>query len=327
MRRKAVSELDLGESPWVRSARLVGPLFRWAGGKSRFLQTQSALLPSFSGRYFEPFAGGLSVYFHYVRNSSSPFSAVIGDLNLKLIRCYKEVASDPGGVSDRIEVLVAGYNTAKDKEAFYYDVREQHNRISPQSDAARFIFLMAAGWNGVYRNNSKGDFNVPHGSVKSLRVPDREQLEAVSLVFKMADIRARSWEATINTARDGDFVFLDPPYISSERKDLYDRANQFSIADQHRLARTLVDLQDRGVDFVLTNSADSSTQEMYRDLGLSVRVISVLRSVSGNASSREQDTEVVVTPNHDWRAMRDSEMAAVLRFRAMSRARKATNDN
>ncbi len=318
-----VSELDLGESPWTKSARLVGPLFRWAGGKQRFLQTQSSLLPKFSGRYFEPFAGGLSVYFHYVRNSSSPFQAVIGDLNLKLIRCYKEVASDPDGVADRLEILVAGYTAAKDKEAFYYDVREQHNRVSPMSDAARFIFLMAAGWNGVYRNNSKGDFNVPHGSVKSLRVPGREQLNAVSLVFGMADIRARSWEATINTARAGDFVFLDPPYMSSERRDLYERANQFSSSDQERLAKSLVQLQDRGVNFVLTNSADTNTQDMYRDLGLSVRVITVLRSVSGQVASREQDTEVVVTPNFDLRATQDSEMAAVLRFRAMSRARKA----
>jgi DNA adenine methylase len=321
------AELDLGESPWARSARLVGPLFRWAGGKQRFLQSNSSLLPPFSGRYFEPFAGGLSVYFHYVRNSKEPFSAVIGDLNLKLIRCYKEVTSDPDGVSDRIEVLVAGYNAARDKESFYYDVREQHNRVSPQADAARFIFLMAAGWNGVYRNNSKGNFNVPHGAVKSLKVPDRAQLRAVSLVFGMADIRARSWEATINTAREGDFVFLDPPYMASERKDLYDRANQFTVSHQERLAKALVQLQDRGVDFVLTNSADASTQSMYRDLGLSVRIISVLRSVSGNVASREQDTEVVVTPNHEWRTMRENEIAAVLRFRAMSKARKVHHDH
>jgi DNA adenine methylase len=295
-----LTELELAESPWSRSARLVSPLFRWAGGKQRFLWHHKQRLPSFEGRYFEPFAGGLSVYFHYVSVAPRPFSASIGDINLRLIRCYKEVAGDPDGVADRLEALVAGYEASANREAFYYDVREQHNRMSPRADAARFIFLMAAGWNGVYRSNSSGEFNVPHGSVKSLRVPTREQLLAVALVFGMADIRARSWEGTISTARPGDFVFLDPPYGIAGRRDLYDRSQQFLRADQTKLAHALVDLQRRGVDFMLTNSADPELELLYRSLGLRVDTISVMRSVSAHVDSRESDAEVIVTPNRDW---------------------------
>ncbi len=316
---KTYPELDLGESLWSQSARMVVPLFRWAGGKQRFLWEHRKRLPNFSGRYFEPFAGGLSVYFHYVRSSPEPFQAVIGDVNLRLIRCYKEVHSDPDGVADRLVSLNAGYTAAEDKSAFYYDVREQHNLVSPRADAARFIFLMAAGWNGVYRTNQKGGFNVPHGAPKSLKLPSREELRAVATVFSMADIRARSWEATINTARRGDFVFLDPPYGASNRKDLYERSNQFTSADQLKLAETLLELQERGVDFLLTNSADESTMSLYLDRGLSVTVIDAVRSISGVTEARTVDTEILVTPNFHAAEHRQSNLLSELKLRSLKR--------
>jgi DNA adenine methylase len=182
---------------------------------------------------------------------------------------------------------------------------------------------MAAGWNGVYRSNQKGDFNVPHGSVKSIKVPDREHLRAVATVFKMADIRARSWEATISTARPGDFVFLDPPYEASDRNDLYERGNQFTTYDQMKLAETLVSLQNRGIDFLLTNSAGKSTQEMYRDLGLQVQVIEARRSVSGQVESREVDTEVVVRPNFEATSRKKQRVATMIRIRNISGGRSS----
>lgn len=324
--RDRALELDLGESPWSRSARLVGPLFRWAGGKQRFLWHNKNLLPSFTGRYFEPFAGGLSVYFHYVQNSAKPFSAVIGDTNLRLIRCYKEVAADPEGVADRLEALAAAYAVSADKDSFYYDVREQHNRISPRSDAARFIFLMAAGWNGVYRSNTRGEFNVPHGSVKSLRIPDRDQLNAVALVFQLADIRARSWEGTINTAKPGDFIFFDPPYLTENRRDLYERGNQFGHDDHAKLADALSSLQSRGVDFLLTNGFERELEQMYRDLGLRVTTIDVQRSISGNVEGRETQYELVVTPNNSWDENIQNELALKLRIKNMNQRNGRGND-
>jgi len=317
--RNMSPELDLGESLWSQSARVVVPLFRWAGGKQRFLWDHREKLPNLSGRYFEPFAGGLSVYFHYVRSSPEPFRAVIGDVNLRLIRCYKEVQSDPDGVADRLVSLDAGYAASKDKATFYYDVREQHNLVSPRSDAARFIFLMAAGWNGVYRTNQKGAFNVPHGSPKLLKLPSREELRAVATVFAMADIRARSWEATINTARRGDFVFLDPPYGASTRRDLYERSNQFTTDDQSKLAETLVELQERGVDFLLTNSADESTMCLYLDRGLRVTMIDALRSISGVTESRAVDTEIIVTPNFHAAEHRQTNLLSELKLRSLKR--------
>jgi len=322
---KNLSQLDLGESLWSQSSRLVAPLFRWAGGKQRFLWDHRNRFPNFEGRYFEPFAGGLSVYFHYVRTSQTPFKAVIGDVNLRLIRCYKEVFVDPDGVADRLTSLEAGYVAAEDKANFFYDVREQHNLMSPRADAARFIFLMAAGWNGVYRTNQKGGFNVPHGAPKSLKLPTRETLNAVATVFATADIRARSWEATINTARHGDFVFLDPPYGGSSRQDLYERSNQFLVEDQVKLAKALLELQDRGVDFLLTNSADEVTKAIYSDLGLNVSIIGALRSVSRVVESRAVDSEIIVTPNLRAAEHRQEDLLSELRLRSMKQGGKKSD--
>lgn len=297
----------------------MAPLFRWAGGKQRFLVNHRKLLPTFEGRYFEPFAGGLSVYFHYVQSSPAPFRAVIGDTNLRLIRCYKEVAADPDGVADRLEALEAGYHAAPKKDDFYYDVREQHNRVSPRSDAARFIFLMAAGWNGVYRSNTRGEFNVPHGSVKSLKIPDREHLRSVALVFQLADIRARSWEGTLNSAQPGDFIFLDPPYLGSGRRDLYDRGQQFQWEDQVKLADCLASFQNRGIDFVLTNGFDAELEAVYRERGLNVAIVDALRSISANAESRETDAELVVTPNREWSRNLQMDLETKLKIQNLNR--------
>lgn len=277
----------------------MAPLFRWAGGKQRFLWDHRELLPSFSGRYFEPFAGGLSIYFHYVRDSLTPFQAIIGDVNLRLVRTYTEIKKDPSGVVERLAILRAGYDAATDKSAFYYDVRETHNSRSPKSDAARFIFLMAAGWNGVFRLNNRGQFNVPHGSPRSLKLPSIEQLHATSTVFQTADIRATSWESTIHSAQPGDFVFLDPPYGVASRKDLYGRKDAFGWSDQLKLAAALGDLQRRGVNFLLTNSAEPQLVDAYQRQGLNVRVIEAQRSIAASADSRGSEKELIVTPNAD----------------------------
>ena len=305
--------LDLGESPWSRSQRLVAPLFRWAGGKQRFLWENRFRLPAFEGTYFEPFAGGLSIYFHYVRTSPRPFNAVIGDTNLRLIRCYSEVKTDPEAVIDRLHTLVAGYEAALDKEAFYYDVRSSHNSRSPAPDAARFIFLMAAGWNGVFRVNRRGDFNVPHGGVRGLKVPTDEQILAVSTVFQAAELRATSWETTINAAVPGDFIFLDPPYGSESRRDLYLTGENFGLADQERLALQLGELQRRGVDFLLTNSVDPVLVELYEAQNLNIQVISTSRSIAAKSDRRGVEGELIVTPNRDWSVDQNLESDLVLR--------------
>jgi DNA adenine methylase len=152
------------------------------------------------------------VFFHVATESTTPIRAVIADVNLRVMRTYEEVKWEPVLVADRLRQLEAGYIAAEDKVAFYNDVRAQHNRIYPSADAARFIFLMNTAWNGVFRINQSGAFNVPHGAPKGvLKLPTELDLRAVSAALENARLRTQSWETGITEMSSGDFAFFDPP--------------------------------------------------------------------------------------------------------------------
>ncbi len=284
-----------GEESTVALAR---PLFRWAGGKQRFLWEHRERIPANFNTYHEPFGGGLSVFFHVAARAGVPVPAVLADVNLRVIRTYEEVKWEPEAVADKLRQLEAGYNAATDKVAFYLDVRTQHNRTYPRADAARFIFLMNVAWNGVFRINQSGAFNVPHGKLKGdLRLPSYDEVKAASTALSGARLRAQSWESGINEMKSGDFAFFDPPYFhDDDRRDLYERNRVFTFNDQVRLADSLVDLKQRGVDFLLTNAGRPQMIELYRDRGLRVEVIEVQRSISSKAHGRGREGELIVTP-------------------------------
>ncbi|XP_018402042.1 PREDICTED: modification methylase DpnIIA-like [Cyphomyrmex costatus] len=297
-----MTNLETDQNPaddgWACWATLARPLFKWAGGKQRFLWEHRERIPEGFNTYHEPFGGGLSVFFHVAARSSSPVKAVLADVNLRVIRTYEEVKWEPDVVSDRLRQLEAGYNVATDKVAFYLDVRAQHNRTYPRPDAARFIFLMKVAWNGVFRINQAGSFNVPHGNLKAaLRLPSLEEVTGVSVALSQSRLRAQSWETGLNDMQPGDFAFFDPPYFHDDnRRDLYERNRVFTFSDQIRLADALVDLKQRGVDFLLTNSARPQMIQLYRDRGLRVEEIEVHRSISSKTQGRGREGELVVTP-------------------------------
>lgn len=285
---------------WLTWAPQAKPLFKWAGGKQRFLWDNRHRLPESFNTYHEPFAGGLSVFFHLAATSAVPINAVVADVNLRIVRTYEEVKWEPEGVSDRLMQLETAFNAATDKVSFYNDVRAQHNRKFPTSDAARFIFLMNTCWNGVFRINQSGHFNVPIGQLKGeLKLPSPDHIYAVSTVLQHARIRAQSWESGLTAISPGDFVFFDPPYFHSDgRRDLYEKNKFFGARDQAKLADALVELQNRDVEFVLTNSAYEIMINLYRERGLAVEVISAHRSISSKLATRGKEDELVVTPGN-----------------------------
>lgn len=283
---------------WKRFAPGAKPLFRWAGGKQRFLWDNRDRIPSTFGTYHEPFGGGLSVFFHVAARSQHPVEAVLADVNLRVVRTYEDVKWEPLAVADRLRQLEAGYNAANDKGEFYLDVRQQHNRTYPRADAARFIFLMCTAWNGVFRINQAGGFNVPHGAPKGrLVLPSESDILAVSVALSRARLRAQSWESGLNDMQPGDFVFFDPPYFhDDDRRDLYERNRVFTYRDHVRLADALADLKRRKVDFLLTNSARPQMVKLYKSRGLHVEEIDAHRSISSKVSVRGREGELVVTP-------------------------------
>ena len=290
---------QLGDDDWQKWAYQAAPLFRWAGGKRRFILANSNKFPSFTGNYHEPFAGSLAVYFWLASRSETPLTARLSDVNIRLIRTFQEVKHEPEKVWESLNALIHGFSKTSNPSDFYYRVRDDFNSTKPKGDAARFMFLMATGWNGVYRTNSQGGFNVPFGNLeKAPRFPDKDDIHTASLVLQFADLRACSWETSLNAASSGDFVFLDPPYLIENQKDsnIYEKGNAFSLADHEKLAHELVNLRERGVDFMLTNSLSDSMVTLYRDLRLGVEIVNSRRSINSKTDERGHEGELIITP-------------------------------
>jgi DNA adenine methylase len=256
------------------------------------------VLPRFDGQYYEPFLGGGSVFFHLIRSEVRPFQAWLGDQNLQLVRAFNDIRNSVDGVIEDARVMQLAYSEARDKRRFYEDIRESFNDGLPKSNTAKFIFLNATCWKGLWRTNSNGSFNVPFGAPKSDDVmPTESELRNVSAALQNARVRASSWESLVASAGSGDFVFLDPPYYSDslQRKSPKYGASVFGYSAHKRLAELLLTLQGRGTLFVLTNSGEPEMVALYRELGLAVREIMVPRAISSKTDERQPVGEVIVT--------------------------------
>lgn len=284
--------------PERSAAQQARPFLRWAGGKQRWLTSNSSVIPRFDGQYFEPFLGGGSVFFHLVRGEARPFRAWLGDQNLQLVRAYNDIRNSLEEVLEDVRIIQAAYSEARDKRRFYEEVRESFNDGLPKSNTARFIFLNATCWNGLWRTNSNGTFNVPFGSPKSDDVmPTEDELRNVSAALQHARVRASSWENLVASAGIGDFVFLDPPYYSDSLQKGSPKygASVFGYPAHKRLAEVLLLLQQRGALFILTNSGEPEMVALYRELGLSVREVMVPRAINSKADERQPVGEVIVS--------------------------------
>jgi len=288
-------DLDRWQSR-VNSAR---PFLKWAGGKQPFLAKYGQYFPKFHGRYFEPFLGGASTFFYLARRESRPFSAVLSDQSRELVSCFRDVQQDVAGVQRRLTLLVQEFNRAEDKSAFYYQIRSQFNGSRLTPDAAHFIFLNRTCWNGLYRVNKRGEFNVPFGAPKGPGAfPSERDLAAASAALVQAQLRTTSWENAASLADPGDFVFLDPPYFSDTfvGDTKYQRV-QFAFADHEQVADFASTLARRRVNFLLTNSGEPEMETLYQRHGLNVIRVQVPRSINSKTELRKSASELIVTPN------------------------------
>ncbi|MGB8267179.1 MAG: Dam family site-specific DNA-(adenine-N6)-methyltransferase [Candidatus Velthaea sp.] len=274
------------------------PFLRWAGGKQPFLARYGHLIPDFEGTYHEPFVGSASVFLYVQARQSRPIKARLGDINMPLALTLLAVRDSAYEVSDALQNLAAFYLASDNRVEFYREVRDRYNAALPRPNPADFIFLNRTCWNGLYRVNKAGKFNVPHGAHKGdPTFPTTDELLAVSAALQQASIRSTTWQNSIHSARPGDFVFLDPPYFSDlEQGAKYDR-DTFPKLEHIELARSLKTLADNKVDFMLTNSGEEEIAAIYRQHGLHVRVSSVPRFISSITSERTPAAEIIVTPN------------------------------
>ena len=262
------------------------PILKWAGGKTQMLGDLLPKVPKSYGRYIEPFFGGGAMFF-----ALQPENAIIADSNPELINMYRQVATN---VDEVICYLKKYENTSE----MFYAVREQDWMCLPKAEAAaRTIFLNRTCFNGLYRVNKQGKFNVPYGKYVNPKICDEEGLKAASEALKKAEILCGDYLLVLeHYAQAGDFVFLDPPYLPiSEYADFkrYTK-EQFYEEDHVELAKMIMRLQERGCHVVLTNSNHPLVHELYAPF--TIDVIQTKRHISCNGSTRKGEDVIVTIP-------------------------------
>jgi DNA adenine methylase len=258
------------------------PFIKWAGGKRWLVGDANFQLPSFTGRYIEPFLGGGAVFFH-----TNPSNAILADVNPRLVETYVTVRDDWERVFAELKRLQKRHS----KE--YYYIERSRARLRPHTRAAQFLYLNRTCFNGLYRENLKGIFNVPIGT-KSRIIFEDENFENISNALSIADISTSDFEDTIAKATDGDLIFADPPYTTAHNMNGFVKYNQkiFSWADQIRLRDVILAAASRGAKIVLTNADHSSVRDLYEAHGV-YRPLRRASVMAGRSECRSNTTEAL----------------------------------
>jgi DNA adenine methylase len=262
---------------------------KWPGGKRWFVARYSGVLPTAFGRYFEPFLGGASVFFHL-----EPQRAILGDTNHELIELFKAIAWR----RKRLERMLQDHQ-ATHGVRHYYRVRS-HIPADSVERAARALYLNRTCFNGVYRVNLAGQFNVPKGE-KSAVVMDTDDFAAAARLLRRADIRVSDFEPLVDEAEAGDLVFADPPYIVGHNDNGFVKYNEklFKWDDQVRLAKALARARKRRAKIVATNAGHGEIEKLYRQLSFMIRRVERYSSISAASDGRCQFQELIITANCD----------------------------
>jgi DNA adenine methylase len=259
------------------------PLLKWAGGKTQLLSELHRYIPETFNKYIEPFFGGGALFFDL-----QPSTSVVADVNPELINLYRTVASNPVGLSTYLSEME---NTSD----FYYQLRSiRWEELDPEHAAARTLFLNRTCFNGLFRVNKKGEFNVPYGKYAKPAIPSLEQLVCVSKVLNKTEIIEGDFRHVLHEfAEPRDLIFLDPPYFPISEFSDFKRytKEQFHEDSQLALATEVVRLAEMGCFVILTNSNHPLVHEIYGDLD--VRVIETRRSINSRGGLRTGQDVIV----------------------------------
>lgn len=268
---------------------ICSPVVKWAGGKRQLLPVLKPMMLEFE-KYFEPFFGGGALYFDIL-----PDSAVINDLNPQLVNVYKQIKKSPSRMCKTIREIQDEYNgfeTDEERTEFYYKLRDEFNEVIDEKSlraAALLIFLNKAGFNGLYRVNSSGKYNVPPAHRKRINAFDEDNIKAISKALKGTRIMCGDFEKACKGAKEGDFVFFDSPYYDTF--DTY-QAGGFSESDHIRLFSLFKNLTEKGVKCMLTNNDCEFIKSLYSDYN--IKVIEVKRMINCDSNKRI-GREMVIT--------------------------------
>lgn len=270
------------------------PFVKWAGGKRQLIPILNRNLPESFGTYYEPFLGGGALLFHILTDKTSQ-KCSISDLNSDLVLAYTTIR-------DRIDALIASLknhekNYQKDSESYYYSIRESNPRSAIEK-TSRLIFLNRTCFNGLYRVNSKGKFNVPLGKYSNPNIVNEENLHAVSHILQSnrISINCRDFEAVLRDAKKGDLVYFDPPYqpVSTTANFTSYTNKDFTYDDLTRLAELCLKLDSRGCNVLLSNSDSKEVIDIFSKNPWKITKIEANRSINSNSKKRTGHFELLI---------------------------------
>lgn len=267
------------------------PFLKWVGGKAQLLRQFDKFFPANIDRYVEPFVGGGAVFFH-LKHRFPPMRALLRDNNDELINTYVAVRDSPRKLMKRLDEHLAEYQ--KDRQHYYYKVRKQHNLSDGIERAARMIFLNKTCFNGLWRVNGQGEFNVPIGSHKNPSLYDEENLLAASLSLQVVHLDTQDFRDTLAQVQKGDFVYVDPPYypLSPTASFTSYTKEAFGPNEQRELAALFKQAAQRGAQLMLSNSDTQFIRELYQ--GFTMHTVQARRAINCDGSKRGEVNEIVV---------------------------------
>lgn len=278
------------------------PVVKWAGGKTALLEKLVALLPTDMETYVEPFCGGAALFFWLAGEERVRFKhAILADKNAELINCYQVVQRRLPALIRKLDAHQKRHldlQPGKRREDDYYELRNQNPaKLGEVARAARLIFLNKTCFNGLWRVNASGIFNVPYGRYANPRILDEDGLEAAHRALRGVMVVERDFQEVTHRLSERDFVYFDPPYVPlSATANFTAYSSPFRAAEQERLVKVFADLQSRGVKAMLSNNDCADTRELYRRW--SITVVPMRRAINSDPKKRGDVNELLVT-NYD----------------------------
>ena len=264
------------------------PIIKWAGGKRQLLPELKSRLPQSYNRYFEPFIGGGALFFDL-----APENAYISDVNEELINLYKTVRNN-------LPELISDLSVHQNLPEYYSQIRaldrtQEYSMLSNVKRASRFIYLNKTCFNGLYRVNSKGFFNVPFGRYQNPKLLDKENLYTAANILKQTQIECATFDNILNFVKKNDFVYFDPPYIPLTETSSFTSYSKENFATKDHLAlKNLCDKLDcLGVKFMLSNSDTPKSRELYSSY--KIDKIYANRFINSKSTGRGKISEIIVT--------------------------------
>jgi len=265
---------------------------KWAGGKGQLIKQFEPYFPKKINRYFEPFVGSGAVFFHIIQKYN-PNEIILSDINGELINTYKIIQNNHLKLIQKLKVYKKEHE--KQGKRFYLKIREKNPlTLDSIERATRFIYLNKTCFNGLYRVNSKGKFNVPMGNYKNPDIIQEERLKLVSNLLKNVKIKKMPFEKIKDLVKKGDFIYFDPPYYPLKKKNSFTTytKDKFMEEEQEKLAQIYKELHKKGCKVMLSNSDTEFTKKLYSDFN--IKTVQARRVINSDANGRGLINEILV---------------------------------